>query len=81
LDIEKEIYTTIEKVPSSIAILSKLHDLDICYANSSIACVGKQASEEARELRQDLFKMQVHLFELEFHLELVFGDETRNLKH
>lgn len=81
MDIEKEIYITIEKVLGSIAILSKLYDLNICYTNLSIACIGKKASEEARELRQDLFKMQVHLFELEFYPEPVFGDETRNLEH
>jgi len=50
-------------------------------ANNNIACVGQKASEEARGLRQDLLKMSVHLFELEFHPGLVFRDLKKEAAH
>jgi hypothetical protein len=67
LDIEKEVYKSIQGVPGNIAILSKFYKLIALPANHGSACVNQQASETARELREDLFKMKVHLFELEFH--------------
>jgi hypothetical protein len=82
LDIQNEIYTTINRVPGSIAVLSKLGDHVNVYANYDVACVGQKAREEARELRQDLFKIKVHLFELEFHPEpVIFRDEEQKSEH
>ena len=49
----------------------------IYCADYDTACVSQEANKEARKLRQDLFDMKVHLFELEFHPELVFRDEER----
>jgi hypothetical protein len=61
-------------MPGNIAILSKLSEFYLFKnTNLKLVYISKKASKDARKLKQSLLKIEVSLFEIKFHLKLIFS--------